>query len=863
MVNTAPDFVMNSCSEGGRTSCIVRRRYSASDVTLGLADPLFAGWDKMPPSTSDGRRRALLDAIARKQHELEEFERRREVAKRSLAHLRAELQALDGPQGEAPGTPASPGDAVPLTGPEKVALFRSLFRGRDDVFPVLWTSSKTGRTGYSPACDNEWAPGVCEKPRVRCGECPNQAFVAVSDRVILDHLRGRHVAGVYPLLADETCWFLAADFDKGEWKKDVAAFRDTCNDAGLPVAVERSRSGNGAHAWFFFDAPVSAAAARRMGCYLITQAMSRRHGLDMTSYDRLFPNQDTMPRGGFGNLIALPLQHGPRAKDNTVFVDEEFAPFPDQWAYLAGVQRIPASTVERVAADAQRSGQVLGVRTSGLEEEDAAAPWLIPPSRRSALVAPAVKEPVPTRVEAALAQRLFISKADLPSSLINALSRIAAFQNPDFYEKQRLRLSTARIPRIICRAEDFPRHVALPRGCVDDATALLQTLGATLEIDDQREDGHPIEHRFHGMSTELQEHAVRALQPHDIGVLVAPPGVGKTVAGIRMIAERARNTLVLVHLRPLLEQWVAQLAMFLDVDPRTIGRIGAGKRRATGVIDVATFQSLVRGGTVADLVAGYGHVVVDECHHGAASSFEQVLSEVRARYVTGLTATPKRRDGQHPIFEMQLGPARHVVDRRSPSAVTPFARRLVVRETEFELTGETDLPIQRIYRSLAGDERRNDLILNDVIGALDAGRSPLVLTERKDHLDFLAGRLRAFTRHLIVLQGGVGEKKRREALAALAAIPDGEEFLVLATGRYIGEGFDEARLDTLFLTMPVSWRGTVVQYTGRLHRLHPDKTEVRIYDYVDRRVPVLARMYKRRLTGYRAIGYERSEETML
>ena len=560
----------------------------------------------MPPSTSDERKRALLDAIARKQRELREFERRRGVAKRSLEHLTAQLEALDGPKPDLPVQTALTGAVVPLTGPEKVALFRSLFRGRDDVFPVLWTSTKSGRTGYSPACSNEWTPGVCEKPRVRCGECPNQAFVPVSDRVILDHLRGRHVAGVYPLLADETCWFLVADFDKADWKKDVAAFRDACRGARLPVAVERSRSGNGAHAWFFFDAPVSAAVARRMGCYLITQAMSRRHGLDMTSYDRLFPNQDTMPRGGFGNLIALPLQHGPRAKDNTVFVDEDFDPFPDQWAYLAGVQRIAASTAERVAADAQRSGEVLGVRTSGLEGDDAVAPWLIPPSRRSTPVVPAVKEPVPTRVEATLAQRLFISKAGLPSSLINALRRIAAFQNPDFYQKQRLRLSTALTPRIIHRAEDFPRHVALPRGCVDDATALLQTVGATLEIDDQRADGHPIEHRFHGTSTELQEHAVRALRAHDIGVLVAPPGVGKTVVGIRMIAERARNTLVLVHLRPLLQQWVAQLAMFLDVDPRSIGRIGDGKRRASGVIDVAMFQSLVRGETVADLVAGHG-----------------------------------------------------------------------------------------------------------------------------------------------------------------------------------------------------------------------------------------------------------------
>ena len=467
---------------------------------------------------------------------------------------------------------------------------------------------------------------------------------------------------------------------------------------------------------------------------------------------------------------------------------------------------------------------------------------------------PVVDEPVPTPVEATLAQRLFIGKAGLPSSVINALRRLSAFQNPEFYQKQGMRLSTARTPRIITCAEAFPGHLALPRGCVDDAASLLRAMGATLEIDDQRECGQAIEHRFRGTSTELQEHAVHALLAHDIGVLVAPPGVGKTVAGIRLIAERARNTLVLVHRQPLLDQWVAQLAMFLDVEPGSIGHIGGGRCRATGLIDVAMIQSLVRKDAVADLVAGYGHVVVDECHHVSAKSFERVLCEVRARYVTGLTATPRRRDGQHPIFEMQLGPARHVADRKSASAVSPFKRRLIVKETAFELVGDPDQPIQRIYRSLADDEQRNDLILDDVIGSLEAGRSPIVLTERKDHLAFLADRLRSFTKHLIVLKGGVGAKKRRETLADLAAIPDGEECLVLATGRYIGEGFDDARLDTLFLTMPISWRGTIVQYTGRLHRLHPGKTEVRIYDYVDRHVPVLARMYERRLAGYRSIG---------
>ena len=819
----------------------------------------------MPDSASANQRQALQDAIARKKEEVRAIERRRNAAERELRRLEAELETFDAPPPEPSGEFSCSGDSVPTTAAGKVALFRALFRGREDVFPVLWTNRRTGRSGYAPACGNEWIRGICEKPRVRCGECPNQAFLPVRDRVILDHLRGRHVAGVYPMLPDETCWFLAVDFDKGDWRQDVTAFRGACEVAGLPVAVERSRSGNGAHAWFFFDAAVSAAAARRMGCHLITRAMSRRHGLGMSSYDRLFPNQDTMPRGGFGNLIALPLQREPRAGGNTVFVDDGFRPFPDQWTYLAGVRRIPASTVERIAAEALRDGQVLGVRSSGMEEEDGTAePWLLAPSRGPMLPAPTVEEPVPARVEATLAQRLFIDKTGLSSPVLNALKRLAAFRNPEFYRKQAMRLSTSLTPRVIACAEDFPRHVALPRGCADDAGALLRAVGAALEIDDQRETGRAIQCRFQGTPTALQEAAVRALLAHDVGVLVAPPGVGKTVAGIRLIAERARNALVLVHRQPLLDQWIAQLAMFLDVEPKSIGRIGGGKRHVTGRIDVATIQSLVRKDVVADLVAGYGHVVVDECHHVPAVSFERVLSEVRARYVTGLTATPTRRDGQHPILEMQLGPARYAADRKSPSAARLFTRRLIVRETAFELAGgDTGCPIQVVYRLLAGDARRNALILDDVIGSLEAGRSPIVLTERKDHLDFLADRLRGFTKHLIVLRGGVSAKRRREALAALDAVPDGDERVVLATGRYIGEGFDDARLDTLFLTMPISWRGTIVQYTGRLHRSHPSKREVRIYDYVDRGVPVLARMYERRLAGYRSIGYDLSDETIL
>ena len=488
------------------------------------------------------------------------------------------------------------------------------------------------------------------------------------------------------------------DFDKEDWKGDVAAFRDAVEAERLPVAVERSRSGQGAHAWFFFDSPV-----------------------------------------------------------------------PD------------------------------------------------------------------------------------------ALKRLASFQNPEFYKRQAARLSTATTPRIVSCAEDLPRHLALPRGCVDDAAKLLESMDSSLEIEDRRHSGRAIKARFRGTPTELQSNAVRALLAHDQGVLVAPPGVGKTVAGILLIAERARNALVLVHRQPLLDQWIAQLAMFLDVDPKSIGRIGGGKRKITGWIDVAMFQSMVRRDSAAEEMARYGHIVVDECHHVPARSFERALSTIRARYLTGLTATPKRRDGHQPIIHMQLEPVRHAVDPRSRIAASPFNHWLIVRETAFEFDGDSDQPIQRIFRALMLDDGRNELILDDIIGSLEAGRSPIVLTERKAHLDFLADRLRGFTKHLIVLRGGMGAKARREALDTLNALGGDEERLVLATGRYIGEGFDDSRLDTLFLTMPVSWRGTLVQYAGRLHRGHPGKTEVRIHDYFDRRVPVLARMYKRRLAGYRSIGYEPSE----
>ena len=810
---------------------------------------------------SSPTRNALLEELAREQAMLEDLDRQRERAAALILALRERIAATR--VQERPVSPptelvAGSGSAC-MTSEDKLKLFRSLFRGRMDVFPRLWTNTKRGTKGYAPACGNEWKPGLCEKPKVKCGECPHQAFIPVDDQVVLDHLHGRHVIGAYPMLEDESCWFLAADFDENSWKEDVTAFVATCHDAGLPVAVERSRSGEGAHVWFFFATPVPATLARKMGCYLVTEAMARRHQLGMESYDRFFPSQDTMPRGGFGNLIALPFQDGPRKQGNTLFVDDEFVPHRDQWAHLASLPRIASAAVEALAREATRRGQVVGVRSAApADDEESATPWARLPSGPGRSTR--ITGPLPKEIHAVLAQRLFVEKAGLPSALLNEIKRLAAFQNPEFYKKQKMRLSTALTPRVIACAEDLPQHVALPRGCRRELEALLADFQIRMELDDKRHPGEPLNLTFQGELTPIQREAARALLPHETGVFVAPPGIGKTVLGTYLVAQRACTTLILVHRTALLDQWMAQLPVFLGVDPKEIGQIGGGKWKPNRRLDVAMIQSLMRNGKVDDVVSGYGHVIVDECHHLPAVSFDRVMSEVKANYLVGLTATPQRRDGHHPITAMQLGPVRFTVDPRSQAAQRPFEHRLVVRETALRLSEpKADSGIQGVYAELAADSGRNQLILNDVIAALEAGRSPILLTERKDHLEHFATALRRVARHVVVLQGGTSVKERRMIAAQLAATPDTEERIVLATGRYIGEGFDDARLDTLFLALPISWKGTLIQYTGRLHRLHPRKAEVQIFDYVDREVPMLLRMFEKRLRTYRAIGYARGE----
>jgi len=622
----------------------------------------------------DARRSALLERIKQLQEERDLFKKASVPSLTSKSHVTNQSSKT-----------------------EKISLFRRLFKGREDVYPRRFESRRTGKTGYQPACGNEWMKGICEKPKIKCGECDNREFLPLTDEVIRNHLRGMEpknrsknnfTIGVYPLLVDETCWFIAIDFDKSSWMDDSRAFLETCKSHDVPSYLERSRSGNGGHVWIFFSKPLEAALARKMASFLLTETMEKRPEMGLDSYDRFFPNQDTMPKGGFGNLIALPLQKRPRERGNSVFLNEDFTPHPNQWAFLSQVRRMNRSEVEAIVYEAERQGRVIGVREVIADEKDD-EPWAAPPSRRRK--EPPIVGPLPDQIELLLGNQIYIEKGELPPLLLNRLIRLAAFQNPEFYKAQAMRLSTYNKPRIISCCEDFPNHIGLPRGCLDEVLDLLNDVRIEPVIIDKRIPGNPIALVFQGVLRPDQKEAAISMLSHDTGVLSATTAFGKTVVAAYLIAERGANTLILVHRRQLLDQWVDRLSSFLGLDPKDIGQIGGGKRKPSGIVDVALIQSLGRKGVVDDIVGMYGHLVVDECHHISARSFEIVARQCKAKYITGLSATVIRKDGHHPIIFMQCGPVRYRVDERKQAAARPFTHKVIVRKTGFKIDSDIDL----------------------------------------------------------------------------------------------------------------------------------------------------------------------------
>ena len=773
--------------------------------------------------------------------------------------------------------PSAPSEAIDKLSDAsaKIRLFQSLFRGRGDVYAKRWENKAKGTSGYSPACGNEWKPGICQKPKIKCSACKHQGFIPLSEMVVDAHLRGQQnlVAGIYPLLPNETCWFLAIDFDDEGWQKDIMTLREVCFQFGIPDAVERSRSGNGAHAWFFFEHPVPASLARKFGSALLTHAMNKRHEITFKSYDRFFPNQDIMPKGGFGNLIALPLQKSARRDSNSVFIDEHFQPIEDQWAFLASLPKLNEKNLEELTFKLC-PGDELGTLQNN--DEEATKPW------ERAKKTEISKNDFPNRIEVTKANMLFVPKARFSQKALNHLKRLAAFKNPEFYKAQAMRLPTFDKPRIISCSDETNEYLCLPRGCETHAKTLFEEMKTKMSWIDKTNHGQTIDIVFKGSLRDDQPLAVAKLLEHDNGILCGTTAFGKTVVAIKLIAERKVNTLILVDKVSLVAQWREKLLAFLTINElfpiidasvtritRTnssiIGQMGAGKQALNGVIDIAVMQSLNRMGEVKECVKDYGMVIVDECHHVSAFSFETILKNVNAKYVYGLTATPTRKDGHHPIIFMQCGPIRYRDDAKTQAEKRPFDHFIIPRFTSFNTPldkEDKDISIHELYAGIIENEMRNQLIIDDVVQCYKNGRNCLVLTERTTHVALLTNELSKRISDVISLTGGMGVKGTRETMARISEIPDDRPLTLVATGRYIGEGFDEPRLDTLFLAMPISWKGTLQQYAGRLHRLFETKKEALIYDYVDVRVRMLEKMYNKRLAGYTAIGYKAKGENM-
>ena len=770
------------------------------------------------------------------------------------------------------GEPVTPAPAAPnatqnLSLQDKIELFCSLFKGRDDVFARRWCSKTSGKAGYQPVCQNEWTP-LCDKRKYKCADCPNRLFSPLTYNDYYRHLEGkdadgRDVIGIYVLNVDNTCHLLCTDFDDKNcehgYQDDVLSFVDVCKSWNVPCSIERSRSGNGAHVWIFFESPVLAVKARRLGYAILTEAMNREGKISFKSYDRFFPNQDTLPEGGLGNLVALPLQGNARKNGNSVFVNEFFEPYPDQWENLLNVRKLSEQALEELLkqnADTMSLGD--------LSKTSENKPWEVPVANKI------VQTDFTSEIAITKSNMLYITLNQLSSKVLNHLRRIASFRNPEFYSKQALRLSTYSTPRIISCAELTEEHLALPRGCEDAVVELLKEKGVAFRLDDKTNHGRKISIHFNGGLRKEQQEAVDTLTSNNTGILSATTAFGKTVAAIGIIAKRAVNTLILVHTKALLDQWVQRLEQFLIVDE--IPKVEEGKRRRKqslspigtlsstgnklhGIIDIALMQSCISDNEVKSFVKDYGMVIADECHHVSAINFERILKVANAQYVYGLTATPIRKDGHQPIIFMQCGPIRYSSDAKVQMQNQSFQRLLVPRFTPFRLVSNEDIAFAKVTQQIAEDEYRNILIVRDILEVLENGRSPIILTSRTSHVALLAELLQPHCPNVITLVGSNSTKEKRQKMEQLLSIPSSEPLIIVATGKYIGEGFDYARLDTLFLVSPAAWKGIIAQYAGRLHREHEGKQEVLIYDYIDIRVPVCESMYRKRLKGYASIGY--------
>lgn len=765
----------------------------------------------------------------------------------------------------------------------QIDLFRSLFKGREDVFARGYISKKSGKIAYSPACSNFWKDNLCSRKmensnskRINCYDCPNCAWISLDNDIIWHHLQGkdeqyRDVIGIYPMLPDGTCSLLVFDFDDENWQEDVNNTRIICKKNNIKPYVERSRSGEGAHVWFFFQTPLPAYTARKFGAALMTRGADLVNQPNFKSYDRMLPNQDYMPKGGLGNLIALPFQGRARRNGNSVFIDEKENPILNIMDFFRNIKKLSSEFVDEKIAEWTKLNGELGILTK-YEAGEKEKPW-----EKSASISLSSSD-VPDELELIKANMLYLEKKGCSPRFLNQIRRLAAFSNPEFYKKRAMHLSTRDIPRIIqCNLEN-DKYVYIPRGCEDKLIELVKTTDCDYQIIDERQVGRNVSVEFQGELYEKQLKAAKSLLMNDNGIISAAPGFGKTVIGCWLIAQRKVNTLILVQNHELMNQWFREINKFLKINEEVpveytpagrikksisiVGLLGGQKNTLHRIVDIAMMQSLIKNNEVNEAVKDYGMVIVDECHHIGAFTFEQILDEVNAKYVYGLSATPYREDGHHPIIFMQCGPVRYQLTTKDRLAELELKSWVVPRFTRFVPPVSLQKNnISDIYKALIKDEIRNNLIVEDIIENIKQGRSPIVLTKFINHADILAEKLKQKIENVFLLKGGMSSKEKQSIVEKVKNIPDPKSMVIVAIGKYIGEGFDLPRLDTLFLTMPISWKGNIEQYAGRLHRKYKGKEDVIIYDYVDFHVSMLENMYHKRLSRYAKLGYEISNTT--